>query len=493
MKNRLINFLISNNIWILLSTIILISFKWVLTFHEFYGSLVYLNWFKWVLFFKLMGALILVFTPLLLFSLFRNILYTKLSKQVYYALWTLVCLGYTIALFFTDILLIIIPVRMESEMLGIIGLVLVLVDIISSPMNRNNFKWTLNKWRDKVSLEWIILSIYVLVSLFLSIGGKMEYPETSWFVVWLQHFSLLMVYYAFYWINHYYLVDIIYRRKGLIYYLFGFLSLVIVFYIPVILILYYMPSLNYLLSYKTGDKWVGENAPFVFWAIDEMVPTYLMLLSIPLTILIQWFKQSNRISNLQKQKSETELNLLKQQINPHFFFNTLNNVYSMSLTKDQKTPEAILQLSELMRYVIYKGQEDTVSISEEINYIEDFLRLQKLRQYADLDIKFEKQIDNKDFQVTPLLFIILVENAFKHGIDNSDGESYLYLRLVQREGDLEFSCLNSVKEPSDVSESGVGLDNLKRRLELIYPNQHVLTHEPIDEGFKATISLQLVN
>lgn len=123
-------------------------------------------------------------------------------------------------------------------------------------------------------------------------------------------------------------------------------------------------------------------------------PVLIILLSAPVLVALQWYEQDNQIVNLQKEKSETELNFLKQQINPHFFFNTLNNLYALSITKDQQTPEVILQLSELMRYVIYKGKEESVSLKEEIKYIEDYIQLQQIRLHKQLDFQFDKTMIN---------------------------------------------------------------------------------------------------
>ena len=145
-----------------------------------------------------------------------------------------------------------------------------------------------------------------------------------------------------------------------------------------------------------------------------------MLATTPIILTVQWFKQSNEIADLEREKSATELNLLKQQINPDIFINTLNNLYALSLTKDEKTPEVILQLSELMRYVIKRGKEEVVPILEEIKYIEDYVWLQNIRLHKKLDFSFEKNIDDLSLKIPPLLFINLVENAFKHGIEPAE-------------------------------------------------------------------------
>jgi LytS/YehU family sensor histidine kinase len=220
------------------------------------------------------------------------------------------------------------------------------------------------------------------------------------------------------------------------------------------------------------------------------IPFTVMLLTTPFILVLQWFKQSNEITELAREKSANELNFLKQQINPHFFFNTLNNLYALSLKKDEATPEIILQLSELMRYVIYRGKEETVTLAEEVRHIEDYIRLQMLRMYKPLNFSFEQHIADENIKVPPLLFIVLVENAFKHGIEPAERESFLHICLTSNERGLTFVCENSVEERPKRTP-GVGLSNLRRRLALRFPNRHELRLEAHEQSFKATLKLDL--
>lgn len=491
-RQSLSRFLTSSNAWIFLVSLVSFSFLWVLTFRSEHGWMVYLSPSKWVLFAQLLISLVFLFSPILLFSLLRGQIQSRVSRLVYLFLWASIFVMYPFCLGITDYTKALIPVQMEVELLIIIGVMLLCAEVITSPQTRFSLQPDLSRWKDIASPEWIIISILISFSLYSTIQHIQVADGTPSFLsIWLQHLCVLAVYYIFYKINDVYLVEQIYRQKGLFYYGFAFLGLVFLFFVPLTILYAKLPGLSSALRHNLGADWVGPDAPETFWSIYHGTLFALMFATIPLTILVQWFKQSNKIEKLSKEKSETELTLLKQQINPHFFFNTLNNVYSMSLTKDEQTPEAILQLSDLMRYVIYKGPETSVSLGEEIAYIEGYLAVQQLRRHQTVDIQFEQDIDQLAFPVAPLLFIIFIENAFKHGIEGAEGDGYLHLSLSQHGHQIHFSCENSIEEGGEKNDGGLGLKNLRRRLELLYPKQHTLLIEQTDTHYKVDLILDI--
>lgn len=156
-----------------------------------------------------------------------------------------------------------------------------------------------------------------------------------------------------------------------------------------------------------------------------------------------------------------------------------------------QTPEVILQLAELMRYVIYKGQNDLVSIEEEIKYLKDYIQLQQIRLKRTLDFRFDIDISDSKLQVPPLLFIILIENAFKHGIEPAEEAAYLHITMESEGNELSFTCKNSYELLTNKKVGGLGLTNLQRRLDLRFPNQHELYLYDDDFSFEAGIKLQL--
>jgi len=217
----------------------------------------------------------------------------------------------------------------------------------------------------------------------------------------------------------------------------------------------------------------------------------IFLFSLPLIIIVEWSRKERALSQLRAEQATTELALLKEQINPHFFFNTLNNLYAMSLTQEANTPETILKLSGLMRFVIYKGKENFVSIKEETAYLQDYLDLQTLRLHKEAAINFTKVITNEELPIAPMLLITLLENAFKHGIEPAEEACFLHAHLEVTEEAILFSCHNS--RPPDLlpTPPGIGLHNLRRRLELLYPERHELTLQETATDYHATLTIRL--
>lgn len=179
-------------------------------------------------------------------------------------------------------------------------------------------------------------------------------------------------------------------------------------------------------------------------------------------------KLRQRESDLLKEKVETELNFLKSQINPHFLFNTLNNIYALARKKSDETPDVVLKLSKLLRFVLYEAEAKLIPISREIEFLQDYIDLQKIRFGDRLELSFHHEVDNAHQEISPLILIPFVENAFKHGASQSTEKSYIHIDLEVREKDLNLKVENSFETNLDDEAEGIGLKNLKRQLELSY-------------------------
>ncbi|WP_162946595.1 sensor histidine kinase [Chitinophaga barathri] len=301
----------------------------------------------------------------------------------------------------------------------------------------------------------------------------------TWLAIALQFMFMYGCGYLIFWLNSRILVSKILKERGMLIYCLAGLASVAIFY----------PIVGQLLAWLPLNKLLGgifSYNPFK----DENAYSFLALLvvSLPVILALQWYAQNNRIVSLEKEKTQAELDMLKQQINPHFFFNTLNNLYALSLHKSDQTPDVILQLSDLMRYVIYKGQEATVPLKEEVQYLEDYIRLQEIRLKHRLKLRFEQHLEGKDLAIAPLLLIVFVENAFKHGIEPLEEEAYLHLYLRADEKGLIFICENPAGEATEGQE-GIGLQNLRKRLALLYPGKHKMVAGRENHTFKAELHL----
>lgn len=343
-------------------------------------------------------------------------------------------------------------------------------------------------WFRRISLERAVLFTIVLIAVVLAVMAvsSMDDPkyhqsgflligfEFSWSAIfrhWWTFLSFAVQFccmyacgFLFFYINSRVLVAHVLKRHGIVLYTAGVLAAASLLYPVVAQLLLWLPVNRQLGGIFNSNPFVMENA---FAAI------MIMLISLPVVVAIQWGRQNSRIAALEKEKAQAELDLLKQQLNPHFFFNTLNNLYALSLTQSDKTPEHILQLSELMRYVIYKGKEPEVKVEEEVQYLENYIGLEAIRLKQRADIRFEQDIRFPGRKIAPLLLAVLVENAFKHGVEPSAGGALLHIRLYCDDKQLRFRCENSFVTEAQAAP-GIGLSNLRSRLGLLYPGRHTL-------------------
>jgi sensor histidine kinase YesM len=191
-----------------------------------------------------------------------------------------------------------------------------------------------------------------------------------------------------------------------------------------------------------------------------------------------------------KKIAEMELQLLKSQLNPHFYFNTLNNLYGLAMIAPKKAPDAILKLSDIMEYVIYDCRHDKVLLSKEIRFLQSYVELEKLRYDDSARIKLDVKGSPGDKSISPMLLIQFVENAFKHGIEKEKSNSYLYINIKVDNGSLEYESVNSCNGFTGKS-GGIGLTNARKRLELLYPQNHELVVLPGDHEYLVKLKLTL--
>jgi sensor histidine kinase YesM len=228
---------------------------------------------------------------------------------------------------------------------------------------------------------------------------------------------------------------------------------------------------------------------------------YVISFVTAIKIIIDWMGENKRVARLEKTQLETELRFLRSQISPHFFFNTLNNIYSLSLSKSEKTPETILKLSELMRYLLYETKPNLQSLEKEITCVRNYLDLEKIRYGEKLKIEFEVigNVENK--KLAPMLLIPFIENAFKHGANKSRGNVFIEIALNIENDILYFRSCNSLPNLEDtknlsIQESkkpqagGIGIANVKKRLALGY-NKEDYDLEIKEENQEFIVNLKL--
>ncbi len=214
-----------------------------------------------------------------------------------------------------------------------------------------------------------------------------------------------------------------------------------------------------------------------------------LLLTIALKFSMDWYEQKKQLQEIQVEKLQAEVNYLRSQVNPHFLFNALNNLYALTLKKSDEAPEVVLKLAELMEYMLYESEDAFVPLEKEINYLKNYLELEKIRQGNNADIRLTVDGNMDKCWVPPFLILPLVENAFKHGVNRALHNAYLFIS-VSIADDLEIRIGNNKSNIQRTANSGgIGLLNLKKRLELLYPGKHVL--ETIDGPDKYAVYLKI--
>lgn len=225
----------------------------------------------------------------------------------------------------------------------------------------------------------------------------------------------------------------------------------------------------------------------------ETGPTLLFFVGFKLA----WDHQQKQkaLEQVEKEKTESQLQFLKSQLNPHFLFNNLNNLYSYAQEQSPKTPEIVLQLSAMMRYMLYESQENWVPLEKELRYLGDFIRLQELQMEDRGQVNYHVQGKVADHYIAPMILIVFVENCFKHGMANQTEDIFIDI-AVKVEGDqLHFSTTNNYAEPMFPTESkeprGIGLVNVQKRLKLQYPGEHQFTTSAEDGIYRVELALKL--
>lgn len=231
------------------------------------------------------------------------------------------------------------------------------------------------------------------------------------------------------------------------------------------------------------------------YASSDLLIVFLSLsMIVPIIYLVMdRYKQKEKFMELRDASIRAELGLLKSQINPHFFFNTLNNLYVLAAEKSDLTQEVIYKLSEMMRFTIYEGRKESVSVKDEINYLNHYIQLHQLRYKNKVDVQFQTEVSSLEQRIPPLLFINLLENAFKHGAETLTEHAYIHLKLLSKPEQLIFTIENNFEKEAvkKKSRKGIGIENLKRRLDLLFPNSHYYQTISKNNVYKTYVKIQL--
>lgn len=288
---------------------------------------------------------------------------------------------------------------------------------------------------------------------------------------------IVVIQFAASYFNLYFLFPKLLKQKHYLSYVF---SVMLTVALSCFLLAIAFFSLDTISPSSKPDIWTRD-----FFITNSISVSYTLAITMSLKLVKQWYERERQTKHLEKLNMETELKYLKTQINPHFLFNALNGLYALSLKKSDDAPEMVLKLADILRYVLYEGGSRWVPLEKEVNYIQSFLDLEKLRHGDRLRVEFNTEGNLGTLNVAPMLFLTFIENSFKHGISSTAEGGFVQVNIRAGQDEIFFSIRNSKPVESsrgiNGDSGGIGLTNVKKRLHLLYPNQHELKIRD-DEG-----------
>ncbi len=491
--NKIGHFLVTNTTWLFLTAIVFVSYIRILTLRnpDTFETLVYLEIEKWQLYAQFIGSACLLFLPVLLFSFFRQLLKKLLNKWRFNGLWLYCFIIHAILMLHFNIDEFFPALRTQVDTPVIFGMALLIVELI---IHFNDFligKLKIRELFKQLNIEKILLSLVLLVALYWAYATTLEENLSVIIIAFSKWFAVIFSCYAFYWLNHYLLIEQVFKHKGIFYYLLAFGGLAMLFF-PIAAFFYKYVHFN--TYHAPASMWIpkGERTTSFYYFPTETVWAS-MFYSIPIILVYQWWKQKNDIITLEKEKSASELNALKQQVNPHFLFNTLNALYALGIEEEsQKTADGIAKLGTLMRYNLNDAQKEYISLNKEIDYIKKYIELQELRITSNNELRINLLQGNLDkYQIAPLLLIPFIENAFKYGISTTE-QTFLKLDITIHDNCLRMELVNTIIHQKEAkSSNGIGLSNTRKRLAALYPKQYELIIEETPTEFEVHLEVHL--
>lgn len=338
----------------------------------------------------------------------------------------------------------------------------------------------------KIAIHILIWLAFVLVSLL-----PIYYDRGS---IHYKTIALLCSAIIIFYINYFYLVPrFLLKRKTTIY---------VVSALVLIFISIFLASLIPFDAPRPFENIEGTTSPplenfpkparkFLFPMFPLFFNLGFIVIGTSIRIYEEWNKNERKRHVIESQKNSTELHFLKHQINPHFLFNSLNSIYSLTSKKSDDAPEAVITLSELMRYMLYKTDNDFVLLKDELEYIQNYLKLQRLRIPNNENVTINIHGDVYNQKIRPLLLISFIENAFKHGT-NFAGKTEVKIIITVLNNELKFNCINLIgNKKKDKKHSGIGVQNTRERLELLYPEKHELNIKEENNRYIINLTLKL--
>jgi two-component system, LytTR family, sensor kinase len=328
-------------------------------------------------------------------------------------------------------------------------------------MEYDNDRILKGTYKTEVFCWLVFLFLYPLVNSL----GVFPHLKIAWLVLGLINILLLPLYFLY---AKFIVPKFLFKKK------YRFFALLTgLFFIGISVILYLLFQIAQNLIPVGGQTYFSRS---VLTGVRESSWIGIHLgLATAIAYLRKKLEEEEVMEQLQKENIFYKLRYLRTQLNPHFLFNTLNSIYSLSLNKNDKTPEVVIRLADIMRFLIYECNEDKIPLDKEIEFIRNYIEIERIRY--DADIRFTVEGETKDVQIEPFLFISFIENGFKHAIDNSFAKPFIYIKLKLDADRITLNVINNTSlelETQAKKIQGKGLVNSKTVLELLYPDSHAL-------------------
>ncbi|MGM0620187.1 MAG: sensor histidine kinase [Bacteroidota bacterium] len=333
------------------------------------------------------------------------------------------------------------------------------------------------------------LAVYLFFIVFFGRSSR-DYSVTIIFVSMLLPLSIATTYF----LNYFLIPRYLFTKKYGKFVLFVFYTFVVSIWLEVFISL----GVFTLITNYQAD----QMNPSSFDGLLLMVGLYFtIIIAVVIKLVRRSFQIQKKNTELDKRRfqielklKEAELKLLKAQVHPHFLFNTLNNLYGLTLEKSDEAPKLVLQLSEILDYILYRCDEKLVSLDEELSNLKNYIEIEKIRYSGKLNLSTDFPEETSNLKIAPLILLPFVENAFKHGVSHFPGVAFVNIKITLVETNLFFKIINS-KNPVTNNQAehikGVGLKNVRKRLDLIYPEKYMLKIDKPEETFSVNLTLQL--
>jgi two-component system, LytTR family, sensor kinase len=354
-----------------------------------------------------------------------------------------------------------------------------------------------NKWFIKYKLYHIpFWLVYHIASWTITIGSVTKVFEMLLFTPYFIKFLFYVVFQAIaVYFNLYFLIPRYLEKGKYAVYLAFFMVTIVCMAVPTTTG-YYVSA--YLSDHTFQQLFQRDPSDFFHFYRVNALPSTLAIMTLAMSVKLtkNWIQTKRREQILEKEKLETELKFLKSQFNPHFLFNTINSIFVLIRKNPEMASEALAKFSDLLRYQLYECNESQIPLDQELAFLENFIELEKLRQ--DKNLKTDFSLSPRSFSnltIAPFVLMPFIENAFKHVSQRKDGSNWIKMQMEVEQHNLYFTISNSVAKHTTSRElinyGGIGLKNVQRRLDLLYPKKHLLTTQEDQQQFCVSLTLEL--